>query len=73
MASSTTTPGEVAGTAGLYIIFGIIIWAIMEYRIYWAGGSRLVLILPGFLVIGGAVAECVALVGWLTGTTWHSG
>ena len=83
-ASGVTTPGQVAATAAGAIAFGVFLWIVSPYfgwptralKDYNRGSLTWKLAhwaLPSLFVLGGLIAEIVALVGALTGTVWHTG
>jgi hypothetical protein len=78
-----TTPGQVAGAGAGAMMFGALLWIVSPYfgwpsrtlkdergTVAWKMGHW---VLPGIFVVGGLVAEFVALVGAITGTVWHTG
>jgi len=78
-----TTPGQVAGSAAGAIAFGVFLWFVSPY-FGWplralkdergtVGYKLAHWVLPGIFVVGGLVAEIVAVIGAMTGTVWHTG
>ena len=78
-----TTPGQVARSAAVAIGFGISLWLVSPYfgwpkrtlkdergSLAWKVQHWAV---PGLFVVGGVIAEIVALVGAMSGTVWHTG
>ena len=83
MPASVTTPAQVASTSAAVICFGVLLWLFVRYLVnprwserdgaFWQrtdGNPVFSWVLPGLFVLGGTAGELVALIGWLTGTTW---